>query len=234
MMGMLAVRPFVTAIDAGGADGSEAPTWVVAGHVGVRGHGGGVGDDLILRADLEGFIGASTEGVEGEGRAFLSFGLATPVERLHFLFFRFGAGGGLLGNPLVDYQVADLPALELGYVHLGADGFIEIAPRVAMGVTAMHAFDSGTLEPDPAPAVGGRVVLGGDALWSTLDVELVSGENPLVFGALTACYAQKFALCLDGRLASASLDFADPVGRERVIAMSGGISFGLGTAEMEN
>lgn len=233
LMGMFAVRPFVTSIDADGAGASEDPTGIVAGHVGMRAHGTGISEDLILRFDLEAFVGASTEGVEGEGRGFLSFGLAAELEGPNFLMFRFGAGGAMFGNPKIDFQVADLPALELGYVHVGADGFIEIAPRVAMAVSRMAAFDTGLIEPDPAPAAGGRLLAGGDSLWGTLDYEVISGDQLMHLGLLTACFAQKFSFCLDGRLASASLAFRAEPGTERVTAISGGLSFGLGLAEQE-
>lgn len=244
VMGMLAVRPYFTWLDgrsiaAGSADApADGSTGVVAGHVGIRGHGTGIDDDFIGRADLEAFVGASTEGVEGEGRAFLSFGLATPIERIHFLFFRFGAGGSLFGNPLLDYQIAELPALELGYVHIGADGFIEVAPRVAMGVLAVHAGDHDILEPDPAPAVGGRLLAGGDSLWATADYEVVTGDRLVHHAFLTGCYAQKFSICLDGRLAVLEGPGAVPqagggTSSSGVTALSGGISFGLGVAEQE-
>jgi hypothetical protein len=232
LMAMLAARPFATAVMANGADSSDDPTGIVAGHVGMRAHGTGITEDMILRMDLEAFIGASTEGVEGEGRVFMSLGLATEVDYGHFLMFRFGAGGAMMGNRVVDHQVADLPALELGYVHIGADGFIEVAPRVGMAVTRMGAFTSGEFEPDPVPAVGGRFLVGGESLWGTLDYELLTGERPMHLGLLTGCYAQKFALCVDGRLVSASLDFTG--GRERVTAISGGLSFGLGISEVEH
>lgn len=245
VLGMLAVRPYFTWLDGRSLAGAspDAPddgsTGVVAGHVGIRGHGTGVDDDFMGRADIEAFVGASTEGVEGEGKGFLSFGLATPIERIHFLFFRFGAGGTLFGNPLLDYQVAELPALELGYLHVGADGFIEVAPRVAMGVLAVHAGDRDILEPDPAPAVGGRLLAGADSLWATADYEVVTGDRLVHLAYLTACYAQKFSLCLDGRLAvidgPGALPQAGAGGPSSgVTALSGGISFGLGVAEQED
>ena len=120
----------------------------------------------------------------------------------------------------------------------GADGFIEVAPRVAMGVLAIHAGDVDVLEPDPAPAVGGRLLAGADSLWATADYEVVSGDRPVQLAYLTACYAQKFSLCLDGRLAVASGPDAVPLAPGgtsggRVVALSGGISFGLGVAEQE-
>jgi hypothetical protein len=230
---MFAVRPYVTSVDADGADGGDDPKVVAAGHVGFRAHANGIADDLIVRGDLEGFLGASTEGVEGEGRAFLGFGLATPLSGPNYAFFRFGAGGAIFGNPVVNYQVADLPALEFGYTHIGADGHIELAPRLAMGVSRMEAFRTGIYEPEPNPAIGGRLTAGGDALWSAIDYELITGEHLMHLGLLTACFAEKFSVCLDGRLASASLDFAAPVGRERVVAFGGGLSFGLGIAETE-
>ncbi len=231
LMGMIAVRPFATYVGDGPRPGD--PSGVVAGHVGIRGHATGITDDMIVRTDLEAFLGASSEGVEGEGRGFLSLGLTKQIGGRNYVMFRFGAGGALLGNPVVDYQVADLPALELGFVHAGADGFIEIAPRVAMGVLQMEAFDGGSLAPDPAPAVGGRILAGGDTLWSTLDYEVITGDHAVQIGALTACFAEKFSICLDGRLASASLP-AGGSDRQRVTAISGGLSVGLGVATVEH
>jgi hypothetical protein len=234
LMAMIAVRPFVTSVDADGAEGDDDPTSIPAGHVGFRAHGNGVTDDMILRAELEGFLGASTEGVEVEGRGFFSLGLATPIERVHFLFFRFGAGGSLFGNPVVDYQVASLPALEFGYLHGGADGYVEIAPLVAMGVSHMEAFSTGEWAPDPTPAIGGHLLVGGEAFWGTVEYQMLTGEKPMHVGGLTACFADKFSVCLDGRLASASLDFAAPLGSERVNVLSGGLSFGLGQSAVEH
>lgn len=234
LMAMIAVRPFATSVDADGAEGDEDPTTIAAGHVGFRAHGNGLEDDMILRAELEGFLGASTEGVEVEGRGFFSIGLAAPIERVHFLFFRFGAGGSLFGNPVVDYQVASLPALEVGYLHGGADGYVEIAPLVAMGVSRMEAFATGVWAPDPTPAIGGHLLVGGEAFWGNVEYEALTGERPMHVGALTICFANKFSVCLDGRLASASLDFASPVGTERVNVLSGGASFGLGQSAVEH
>lgn len=231
LMGMLAVRPFATSVGQGPSP--DDPESIVAGHVGLRMHGTGIDDDIIGRGDLEGFIGASSEGVEGEGRAFLGLGLATEVGHLHHLMFRFGAGGALLGNPVIDYQVADLPALELGYIHTGDEVLVEVAPRIAMGILQMSAFDSGSLEPDPAPAIGGRILAGGSSLWAMVDYEVVTGDQTFQLGGLTACYANKLALCIDGRVASASLDFGGGT-FDRVTAISGGLSIGLGDIEMED
>jgi hypothetical protein len=231
LMAMVAARPFGTYVGEGPRP--EDPTGVVAGHVGFRGHATGITDDMIIRTDLEGFLGASSEGIEGEGRAFLALGLAKQVSGRNHLMFRFGAGGVLLGNPVIDYQVADLPALELGFIHVGADGVIEIAPRVAMGVLHMSAWDAGELEPDPAPAIGGRILAGGDTLWSALEYEVVTGDREVQVGALTACFADKFSICLDGRLASASLAYGGGV-FDRVTALSAGLSLGLGVAEVEH
>jgi len=231
-MGMVAVRPFGTYVGEG--PDPDDPTGLVAGHVGFRLHATGlIDDDMVLRTDLEGFLGASSEGVEGEGRAFFGLGLAKQVSGRNHLMFRFGAGGVILGNPVIDYQIADLPALELGYLHLGADGVIEVAPRVAMGVLHVAAFDAGELEPDPAPAIGGRLLAGGDTLWSALEYEVVTGDEPIHVGALTACFADKFSICLDGRLMSASLSYGGG-DFDRVTAFSAGLSLGLGLAAVEH
>jgi len=231
LMGMLAVRPFATHVGQGPSP--DDPASIVAGHVGLRIHATGIEDDIIGRGDLEGFIGASSEGVEGEGRAFLGLGLATEIGHFHHLMFRFGAGGALLGNPIIDYQVADLPALEMGYIHTDDDLIVEVAPRVAMGVLQMSAFGTGSLEPDPAPALGGRVLAGGGSLWAMVDYEVVTGDQTFQLGGLTACFADKLALCVDGRVASARLDFGGGT-FDRVTALSGGLSIGLGDTEMED
>lgn len=224
VMGAFMLRPFVTHI--GQSPRPDDPSSIVGAHVGFRAHGLGLDDDLIGRGDLEGFLGASSEGFEGEGRAFLAVGLAYAFESRQHLMFRFGAGGALLGNPVVDYQVAELPALELGYVRTGPVVF-EVAPRVAMGVLHMAAFDTGSIAPDPAPAAGGRIFAGDGHLWGMFDYEAIATEKPFHIGALTACYADKLALCIDGRLASGSLDLPRG-GSDRVTAISGGLSIGTG------
>lgn len=228
-MGMFAVRPFATHLGEGPAP--EDPEGLVGGHVGLRGHAFGLDDELVGRFDVEAFIGASSEGVEGEGRGFVAVGLAHAVASRHHIMFRIGAGGALLGNPVVDYQIASLPALEVGWVKTGPV-VVDVAPRIAMGVVQMSVFD-GALAPDPAPAVGGRVLAGGSPLWGELDVDVVSGDHPLVRGALTACWADRFALCLDGRLASASLDVGGG-SFERTTAISGGLSIGLGAIDTKD
>lgn len=231
-MAMVAVRPFVTYAGAGD-DSPDDPNSSAAGHVGFRGHANGISDDMIIRTDLEAFIGASSEGIEGEGRAFLSFGLAEDLGGSNYIMFRLGAGGAVFGDPVVDYQAADLPALELGYVHIGEDRFIEVAPRIAMGVLSMSAFQVASLQPNPAPAVGGRILAGGESLWGTADYEIITGDHPLQLAALTACFADKLAVCLDGRVASASLGLGAALGNERVTAFSAGLSVGLGLAAIE-
>ena len=66
----------------------------------------------------------------------------------------------------------------------------------------------------------------------------MTGDRLVHLAYLTGCYARRFSICLDGRLAVVDGPGHVPLAAggtpsSGVTALSGGISFGLGVAEQE-
>jgi len=224
----------VTSTTADGAAGLGREVDDVGGQLGGRAHLMGTIDFVTVRFEAEGWFGGGRDGVDAEGAAHVAVGLAQHADPDDAAVLRLGAGARAFGNPALDVEIVEAPALEAGFQHHDEDLFVDLAPLAAL-VPIVHVGAGDDAERDTGvSALGGaRAVVAAAPFWATVDYAAVVTTDVFHLGGGSVCLAPGgIAGCIDARFAAAVLLEGAARAPRDVVGAYAGLSVGVGGTDV--